>query len=143
MQKLDRVTHRFVEFVPAELEYGVLYISIEYATASHLCCCGCGMKVVTPLTPTDWKLVFNGEAVSLHPSIGNWGYKCRSHYWIRNGMVEWDFDWTGDEIAEGRKWDRQSKQHHYRAHEPSGKQPASNRNSSDSWLRKLWGRLQS
>ena len=42
--------HEFVEFIPDELEQGTIYISIRFATASHLCCCGCGNKVVTPIT---------------------------------------------------------------------------------------------
>jgi len=33
--------HRFVRNVPRELESGILYISMDYATAVHSCCCGC------------------------------------------------------------------------------------------------------
>ncbi len=73
--------HEFVEFIPCELEEGVLYISIPYTTAVHNCCCGCGNRVVTPLTPADWKLSYDGEAVWLSPSIGNWNFPCQSHYW--------------------------------------------------------------
>jgi len=51
--------HKFVEFIPAKPEEGILYISIEYKTATHLCACGCGERVVTPLSPVDWKLTFN------------------------------------------------------------------------------------
>jgi hypothetical protein len=76
--------HKFVEFVPEDIQPNTLYVSVEYGTAVHKCCCGCGEEVVTPLTPTDWKLKFDGESVSLAPSIGNWSFKCRSHYFIRN-----------------------------------------------------------
>jgi hypothetical protein len=62
------VKHQFVEFIPEELAEDILYISIRFATASHLCCCGCRNKVVTPLHPTDWKLTFDGKTVSLSPS---------------------------------------------------------------------------
>jgi hypothetical protein len=48
--------HKFVEFIPDELDTGVLYISTTYATVVHKCCCGCGNEVVTPLTPNDWQL---------------------------------------------------------------------------------------
>jgi hypothetical protein len=48
--------HEFVEFIPDELKEGTIYVSIRFATAAHLCCCGCGNKVVTPLRPTDWTL---------------------------------------------------------------------------------------
>jgi hypothetical protein len=81
--------HRFVEFIPRELEPGILYVSIEYATCVHACACGCGNRVVTPLSPDDWKLIFDGETVSLRPSVGNWAFACESHYWIRNDEVIW------------------------------------------------------
>jgi hypothetical protein len=38
----------FVEFIPEQLEDGVLYISHRYGTALHLCCCGCCSEVVKP-----------------------------------------------------------------------------------------------
>jgi hypothetical protein len=86
---IERIEPEFVEFIPEVLEPGRLYVSIEYATASHLCCCGCGEKVVTPFTPTDWCMTFNGETVSLSPSIGNWKQACRTHYVIdRNRVIE-------------------------------------------------------
>ena len=79
----------FVEFIPENIEEGCIYISIEYATAVHKCCCGCGSEVVTPLSPSDWSLLFDGESISLHPSIGNWNFKCCSHYFIRYNNVIW------------------------------------------------------
>jgi hypothetical protein len=81
--------HEFVEFMPSELKPGTIYVSIRFGTASHLCCCGCGNKVVTPLRPTDWKLIFDGKTVSLDPSIGNWSFACRSHYWKKRNRVLW------------------------------------------------------
>ena len=107
------IEHRFVEFVPRELEEGVLFISIEYATASHKCFCGCGERVVTPLSPTDWQLLFDGKTVSLYPSIGSWRLPCRSHYWIRRGRVEWARAWSQDEIDSGRRYDRYLKDLYY------------------------------
>lgn len=95
------VSHEFVEFVPSELAEGVVYVSIPYGTAVHLCACGCGNKVVTPISPAEWKLVYDGESVSLHPSIGNWQFPCRSHYWIRENEVRWARAWTDREIREG------------------------------------------
>lgn len=88
-----KLTHRFVEFMPERLEAGVLYISITYGTASHLCCCGCGREVVTPIARSGWRLIYDGETVSLHPSIGNWAFPCKSHYWISDGRVEWAEAW--------------------------------------------------
>lgn len=114
--------HRFVEYIPEELEDGVLYVSMEYATASHNCCCGCGMEVVTPFSPTDWKLSYDGVAVSLSPSIGNWSFPCRSHYWIRQNSVEWAAQWSMDSVEEGRKADRLAKAEYFRHMPESPKQ---------------------
>jgi hypothetical protein len=83
------ITHQFVECIPNTLKEGVLYVSIEHATAVHRCCCGCGLEIVTPLTPTDWTLAFDGDTVSLNPSIGNWSLPCSSHYWIEKNRVFW------------------------------------------------------
>lgn len=62
-------------------------------------------KVVTPLTPTDWCLVFDGDTVSLDPSIGNWNFPCRSHYWIYRNRVKWAKAWTPAKIQAGRASD--------------------------------------
>jgi hypothetical protein len=105
--------HKFVEFIPDRIEDGILYISIQYCTTIHKCVCGCGNEVVTPLSPTDWKLTFNGKAVSLHPSIGNWNFNCRSHYWIKNNEIEYAANWTEREIRAGRNKDLQRKKEHF------------------------------
>lgn len=81
------ITHEFVEFVPAEREAGKLYISIPYSTVVHSCLCGCGMKVVTPIKPRKWTLTYDGENVSLDPSVGNWSFACQSHYVIKGSRV--------------------------------------------------------
>lgn len=107
------IEHRFVEAIPAQLDEGVLYVSIKYTTAVHHCLCGCGSEVVTPLSPTDWEMTFNGETVSLHPSIGNWSFPCQSHYWIRNNRVLWDRSWSKEEISTGRAQDVIRKRGYY------------------------------
>lgn len=91
--------HQFVEFIPSDLEEGTLYISMEYGTASHLCACGCGEKIVTPFGKGLWKLIYNGDYVSLKPSIGNWSYPCRSHYWITRGRIQWAEDWGHEKVS--------------------------------------------
>ena len=101
-----RLRHEFVELVPEVLEGNVLYISIKYRTAVHLCCCGCGVEVATPLSPAEWQLTFDGETVTLYPSIGNWNLNCRSHYWIRRDRVEWARTWTAREVAKAKQRDR-------------------------------------
>ncbi len=97
------VEHLFVDVVPDTLEQGVVYVCIRYTTAVHLCMCGCGEEVVTPIKPTGWRITFDGVAISLHPSIGNWDFSCRSHYWITDGRVRWDRQWAPQEIAVVRK----------------------------------------
>lgn len=111
---MKTIQYKFVEFIPNHLEQGILYISIEYRTAVHLCVCGCGNKVVTPLTPTDWELRFDGKSVSLYPSIGNWNFKCKSHYFITRNQIRHVRRWDDWEIQEGRKEDAKIKRKFFR-----------------------------
>lgn len=106
MLKTLRLEHQFVRHLPDVLRPGILYISMEYATASHLCCCGCGEEVVTPFTPAQWKMTFDRDAVSLYPSVGNWLLACRSHYVIRQGRVHEAEPWTDARIAAGLAHDK-------------------------------------
>jgi len=89
MTSVSQLKPEFVEFIPDRLESGVLYISQRYATASHLCCCGCVREVVTPLNPAKWRITERAGKVSLAPSVGNWSFPCRSHYLIINNSVQW------------------------------------------------------
>lgn len=113
MNRKAVLKHEFVEFLPDRLADETLYISIAYATVAHTCCCGCGCEVVTPLSPTDWQLTFDGETISLYPSIGNWNFPCRAHYWIENNGVRWAPRWTEREIAAGRLKDRVAKKRYF------------------------------
>ena len=105
--------HEFVETIPDNLQDGMLYISIPFATAVHKCCCGCGNEVVTPLTPTDWELRFDGKTISLYPSIGSWSLPCNSHYWITRNRVRWAPRWSQKQIRLGRSRDRLAKDHYF------------------------------
>ncbi len=118
MKAMSTLTHEFVELLPDSLEEGKIYISIPYATATHRCCCGCGNEVVTPLSPTDWKLIFDGQTVSLDPSIGNWSFPCQSHYWIKRNKVKWDNQWSNLKIEAGRAHDQAAKQDYFGSSEP-------------------------
>lgn len=89
MKKVSKLRPEFVEFIPANGEQGVIYISQRFRTAMHLCCCGCGHEVITPLNPAKWSLSMHGGQVTLAPSIGNWSFPCRAHYWIERGRVRW------------------------------------------------------
>lgn len=109
MTRRMTVEHEFVERFPDDPVDGVLYVSIPYGTAMHRCLCGCGEEVVTPFGPSDWKLIYDGDTVSLHPSIGNWSTRCQSHYWITAGRVHWAPRWSAERIAEGRAPDGEAK----------------------------------
>ena len=101
--------HQFVRHIPDSLKLGVLYVSVHYGTAAHSCCCGCGEEVVTPFTPTDWRMTFDGETISLWPSVGNWNLACRSHYIINRSRVLEADPWTQEQIDQERRRDKDAK----------------------------------
>ena len=113
MKKDIVLKHQFVEYIPSKIDEGVIYVSMNFGTAVHKCCCGCGNEVVTPLSPTDWQLYYDGEAVSLTPSIGNWGFNCQSHYWIKGDKVRWAGMWSQKEIDAGRTYDKRAKEKYF------------------------------
>jgi hypothetical protein len=145
MMRHKRLEHRFVEDIPESLDPGVLYVSMEYATAAHSCCCGCGEEVVTPFTPTDWKMTFDGETISLKPSVGSWTLACRSHYVIDRGKVIEAAPWTSEQIDSERHRDRAAKARYYRQQEAvsqphialTSSQPAAPPSADGLWQR-LW-----
>jgi hypothetical protein len=114
MNSPTQVRHKFIELLPKTLEEGVLYISYKYKGMAHLCFCGCHRKVMTPLSPTGWSVAFDGRAVTVSPSIGNWNLPCHSHYWIRHGSIEWAPQWSQDMIEAGFAYDRDAKRDYYR-----------------------------
>lgn len=139
--KMEQLKHRFVEHLPNTLQPGVLFISMEFGTAAHSCCCGCGLEVITPFTPTDWKLVFDGETISLSPSIGNWNQPCRSHYIIRRNCIVWAGLWTEEQILAEEKRNRKAKQKHYNAWQESGDKSIEAPIISPTRQRSLWQKV--
>jgi len=108
--------HKFVEYIPSEPEEGILYVTMQYKTAVHLCPCGCRNKVITPITPTDWQLSFDGVGISLYPSIGSWSFDCKSHYWIVKSEVVPSYLWTDKKIKEAREEDADRKKRYFSRH---------------------------
>lgn len=100
--KRSRLTLQTVETMPPALAVGVLYTSRRFGIAVHLCCCGCGLRVVTPLSPADWVLTVDANGPTLRPSISNSDYPCRSHYWITSGEVEWSYELTRRQVQATR-----------------------------------------
>lgn len=120
---MTKLENKFVENIPAELKQGVLYVSMEFGTVIHLCPCGCGERVVTPLTPGGWKLNYDGEGISLRPSIGNWSAECKSHYWIINNEIHMAERWTDYEIQAGRKSDASFLKRYFKRKKESKRKP--------------------
>lgn len=104
-----------VHYMPKELKPGVLYVSEEFDIAMHLCACGCGSKVKTPLGPTEWSVQETKSGPSLRPSVGNWQQACQSHYWINRGEVEWATRRTPEEIAASRRCEEDRRRAYYKA----------------------------
>ncbi|WP_165490193.1 DUF6527 family protein [Propioniciclava sinopodophylli] len=100
--RLDPV---FVDRFPEPLEADRIYVSIRYNTTAHLCACGCGLEVIAPLSPAQWRFTYDGRNVTLKPSIGNWNLPCQSHYWIDHGRIRWANRFTPDEITEAQQRD--------------------------------------
>ena len=146
MRETFRISHEFVDYIPKSLRERTIYISIEFATAVHKCFCGCGLEVVTPISPTDWKLIYDGVSISLSRSIGNWSFPCQSHYWIERNMVNWAKGWSRDEIEIGRDLDRLAKQKYFSGGAPSTSGNGDVELTSDvtpvkRWWREVTGRI--
>lgn len=105
MNAVSHLEPQFVTNAPRELGSGILYVSMEYCTMLHLCACGCGRKVVTPLSPNDWNLTYNGKSITVRPSIGSWSLPCQSHYVIKNSKIVWAGQWSDEQIKRGRQRD--------------------------------------
>ena len=127
--RVSQITPVFVEFIPDQLESGKLYISEEYETAVHKCCCGCGEEVVTPLSPADWRCTKGANGVSLSPSIGNWSYQCKSHYFIRHNKVVWAGSMTDSQIEQVKNQDLNDKANYI--HER-------NESIKPLWFKRVW-----
>jgi hypothetical protein len=112
-----------VQYMPKELEPGLLYVSEQYEVAGHLCACGCGNKVVTPLGPTEWSFEDTNRGPTLAPSIGSWQLPCKSHYWITRGEVRWAGQWTPDQIERGRRVEEERRREFYEAREEGTPNP--------------------
>jgi hypothetical protein len=106
--------HEFVTSVPDKMDEGVLYVSIPFSTTMHLCPCGCGSEIVNKLSPARWKLIYDGENVSLSPSIGNWSLACKSHYWICKNQIQWAASWSDEKISKARKKDKKENKKYFR-----------------------------
>lgn len=133
----DNLKLLMVVNMPVEIESGILYVSEKYGVAGHLCPCGCGNKIITPLDDTEWELTKQNDKPTLYPSVGNWQLDCRSHYWIRNGKIVWAGQWTDEQIEEGWLLEEENRKLYYDT-------LLKNRNSSNiiirliNWIKRLF-----
>ena len=125
----ESFTPAFVEYIPRTLEPHTLYISESFAITAHLCACGCGTKVFLPLSPAEWRIEDREAGVTLRPSVGNWDFPCRSHYFITRGRVEWAREWDSERVETARLSDQRDLHSYFRSRERVG------------FWRRLWRRL--
>lgn len=129
---MSKIELKRVKFMPKVLEPGILYVSEEYNIAGHLCPCGCGNKVMTPLGDSEWSFNAKNGKASLYPSLGNWQLPCRSHYWIRNGVIDWSFQWTAQQIDAGYK--REEEERKLKFDKPAASRLRSFKEKLFSWI---------
>lgn len=83
----------FVETIPTDsvdIQAGKLYISMKYNTLVHRCPCGCEGLSEIGLHSATRRMIYDGENVSIEPSIGVRTLHCRSHYWITKNRIVWE-----------------------------------------------------
>lgn len=85
-----QILPKFVDEIPKDISDGNLFLCLQYNAVVHKCACGCGEIISTPLDKTHgWIMQYDGETVTLSPSVGNGSYKCRSHYFIQGNNIVW------------------------------------------------------
>lgn len=127
-----KIELRRVEFMPKELEPGILYVSDKYQAAAHLCACGCGEKIRTPLGPTEWSVTEGRRGPSVWPSVGSWQRPCRSHYVIRDGAVQWARQWSDPQVLAGQQREHANRETYFATQHRAG-----GRRSLRSWRKGL------
>lgn len=113
-----------VEDMPGHIAPGILYVSEEYEIACHLCACGCGNPVYTPLGSAEWRFSDDEGRPSLEPSIGSWALPCRSHYWIWHGQIVWARDWSPNEVEAGRHLEHSVRSAYYAEQQATSLKPS-------------------
>ena len=133
-----RIELERVRYMPKELRPGVLYVSEEFGTAAHLCACGCGSKIRTPLGATEWSIKETPAGPSLSSSVGNWQQACQSHYFIDRGEVVWAPKWTPEQVAAGRAGEQARRRAYFDDLDRQRRRGILRRIWL--WLRRIWSR---
>lgn len=101
--RVDKYSVEVVTQIPTIIEDGILCVSFLYNVSVHNCPCGCSERVIIPINPKGWSIQYNGEELSFYPSIGNWSFACRSHYFITNNKVKWMIGYDKRRVCESKK----------------------------------------
>lgn len=111
---------RFVDTIPqaGDIKDGHLYLSLKYNITMHRCPSGCGQLVPLPLSPADWSLSYDGETVSLSPSVGNGILACHSHYFIQNSNIVWATDMSVGQTRQQQVADTEALKRHANSSKP-------------------------
>ena len=95
--RLYEIVPQFVDERPdlkegGVIQDGVIYIDVKGRFMIHNCPCGCRRAVMMSLSSVEaggWIMQTDGAHVSLYPSIGNYAFDCKSHYFIVNNKIKW------------------------------------------------------
>lgn len=88
--KINKFKVEFVDKIPHLINEGIIYVCINCNVIVHNCACGCGERTVTPINKErGWLMIYDGQTITLKPSIGNYSIPCNSHYYIVENKVEW------------------------------------------------------
>lgn len=89
--RITEIKPEYVDNVPAlsGMKEGVLYINKNDKWTLHLCPCGCGKPVMLPIGDYAWTLTERDKGVTMRPSVGNFDFPCKSHYYITVNKIEW------------------------------------------------------
>lgn len=98
MTRIENYVARQVENIEdhyGKFEPGV--VLFDDMMVGYVCPCGCGSTVTLFIcSPGDqtrpegsWEFAVVGDLPSLSPSVNQTGYPCRSHYFLRDGKVQW------------------------------------------------------
>ena len=77
-----------VERIPNQMREGVVYHTHKFKLAALLCACGCRHRVML-LVPESHQVTSENGLATIRPSIAVCDGRCKSHYFVTAGQVEW------------------------------------------------------
>ena len=80
--------YQTVDRIPKQLNEGIVYHNNDFELAALLCPCGCGHRI-TLLVPDSHQISSDKGLPSIYPSIAVCDAPCKSHFFIRQGRIDW------------------------------------------------------